>query len=243
MSLSWSALHAQLLSQTSSLRFHTEFQSLQDSTSPRLPAADAGALIGVLHDPEGDPEAKNRMLRSVIAVGQRRPGLSATATLVVLLALWPGLDGVRWRLRQVFPRHRGDLDSELVAELSLSIGTVDLARVNRIAATLLRNLERDTRRRLIALSRQAAGTLPVEDLLDGIGASTDSAMSNDPETGRGLLLRDLRACVGSDAELVLRVAIDGATQAEAAAALGIRHDAARKRYQRALSRLKASWPT
>lgn len=242
MSLSWSALHAQLLSRSTRLDVHHLYRSLQADPSNVLPPGDTGDLLAVLHDPGSDAEWKNQWLRLLIAAGQSSPIRAEPCTLIVLLALWPGLDGVRWRLRQAFPGHRGDLDSELVADLSLAIRTLDLARVNRIAATLLRNLERDTRRRLMSLSRQAPGIVAGEDLLDGIGASTDS-MLTDPDTGYGLLLRDLHACLGSDAELIVRVAIDGESQAEAAEGLGISHDAARKRYQRALSRLKSSWPT
>ena len=44
--------------------------------------------------------------------------------------------------------------------------------------------------------------------------------------------------IGVDAELVLRVVIDGYTQAEAGKEIGLSEPAARKRFQRALKRLR-----
>ena len=54
-------------------------------------------------------------------------------------------------------------------------------------------------------------------------------------------LRDeLHRLIGIDALLVIRVAIEGYSQAEAAAEFGLSHEAARKRYQRAMRRLRAA---
>ncbi len=47
----------------------------------------------------------------------------------------------------------------------------------------------------------------------------------------------MRKLLGDDALLVIRVAIEGFSQAEAAAELGLTEAAARKRYQRAMRRL------
>jgi RNA polymerase sigma-70 factor (ECF subfamily) len=52
------------------------------------------------------------------------------------------------------------------------------------------------------------------------------------------LQAELPKIIGADALLVIRVAIEGYTQAEAAAGLGIPLEAARKRYQRAIHRLR-----
>ena len=124
--------------------------------------------------------------------------------------------------------------------MACAIRRLDLSRVDRIAATLLMNLERDLRRRLVGEAKVAAGPLPVEELVDGLGASPLFTCGSEA-AGRALLARDVQLCLGDDADLVLRVAVDGETQAEAADALGITHDAARKRYQRALARLRETW--
>jgi RNA polymerase sigma-70 factor (ECF subfamily) len=46
--------------------------------------------------------------------------------------------------------------------------------------------------------------------------------------------------IGADAGLVLRVAVEGFSQAEVAVELGLSEAAARKRYQRATRRLRAA---
>ena len=236
MSLSWPALHARLLARSTRLDAYRAYQSLRSSTNGELPTGDVGSLLTCLHDP-GDAEAKNRILRTLVAVSAH----SEILTTIVILALWPGLSGVRLRLRRATGDRRDDLDAELLSGLAIAIRTLDLSRVERIAATLLMNLERDLRRRLVGEAKVAAGPLSVEDLVDGLGVLPLFNCGSDQAGGRALLARDVQLCLGDDADLVLRVAVDGETQAEAAEALGITHDAARKRYQRALARLKETW--
>ena len=48
----------------------------------------------------------------------------------------------------------------------------------------------------------------------------------------------LRPVIGADAPLVVAIAVVGERQQDAAAALGLSHDAGRKRYQRALKRMR-----
>ena len=50
----------------------------------------------------------------------------------------------------------------------------------------------------------------------------------------------VRKLLGDDALLVIRVAIEGFSQAEVAVELGLTEAAARKRYQRAMRRLNAA---
>jgi RNA polymerase sigma-70 factor (ECF subfamily) len=54
----------------------------------------------------------------------------------------------------------------------------------------------------------------------------------------GLLHGDLVRIIGTDADLVIRVAIDGFSQAEVASEMGLSEAATRKRYQRATRRLR-----
>ncbi|MCB1502636.1 MAG: hypothetical protein KDK07_23145, partial [Bauldia sp.] len=57
-------------------------------------------------------------------------------------------------------------------------------------------------------------------------------------TTRDLLVRDVVRHAGDDVHLVVRVAIEGFSQAEVATGIGISEPAARKRYQRAAHRLR-----
>ena len=59
-----------------------------------------------------------------------------------------------------------------------------------------------------------------------------------PQASPERLHRDLVRLFGGDATLVMRVAVDGASQGEVAAELGMTAAAARKRYQRALRRAR-----
>ena len=60
----------------------------------------------------------------------------------------------------------------------------------------------------------------------------------EPEASPERLHRDLVRLVGDDSTLVMRLAVEGASQGEVAAELGLTAAAARKRYQRALRRAR-----
>ena len=105
--------------------------------------------------------------------------------------------------------------------------------MNWIAATILKNVERD----VLRAHNRETGRQAVQDEFDvdlhgGIFEVTD------PELDPGKLLAELTRLIGVDADLVLRVVIDGYTQAEAGQQLGLSEPAARKRFQRALKRLR-----
>jgi RNA polymerase sigma-70 factor (ECF subfamily) len=152
---------------------------------------------------------------------------------LLLLALWPGLDAIRRRLLWRKLGNADEVASDALARTTEAVRGLDLGRVNWIAATVLRNVERDMVR---ARQRDAArenlssaiepDDIPAEQA--GFWPTVEDAHFGD----------DLRKLIGTDAGLVIRVAIDGFTQAEAAAELGISMEAARKRYQRAIHRLR-----
>ena len=111
---------------------------------------------------------------------------------------------------------------------------LDLTQVNWIAATILMNVERDVRR---AYHREAnRQNLQVPFDLDQHGGICEFA---DPDLAPDKLLAELTQLIGEDADLVIRVVVDGYTQAEAGKGLGLSEPAARKRFQRALKRLRA----
>jgi DNA-directed RNA polymerase specialized sigma24 family protein len=150
-----------------------------------------------------------------------------------LLALWPGLDAIR---RRSLSRRLGTADevaSDLLARTTEAVRGLDLGRVNWIAATVLRNVERDmirARRRDLAHDK-----LPRE--LEPLVRKTSEP---DPAISDSRLNAELRRVIGDDALLVIRVAIEGFSQAEVAVELGLTESAARKRYQRAMRRLHAA---
>ena len=63
----------------------------------------------------------------------------------------------------------------------------------------------------------------------------------DADDGAARLVDLLEPIVGPDAQLVVAIAVAGERQHVASEALGLKADAGRKRYQRALQRLRVSF--
>lgn len=243
MSFSWSALHAQLLKSTQHMSFEIQYRRIREEHTGELPPGDVTALLGFLHDPGNLPEPKNAALRALVQAGQdNRAALECTST-IVLLALWPGLDAVRSRLRRAFPLSDDTLDAELIGRLTVAISDCDLGCVNRLAATLLRNVERDTTRALIRADREVTTARPLDECIDSGWCATAfmSSVAQD-EAEVSAVSGHLRDLLGDDVHLVLLVLVGGCTQREAGALLGLSHEAARKRFQRAITRLKKHGP-
>jgi RNA polymerase sigma-70 factor (ECF subfamily) len=172
------------------------------------------------------------LLVALVGAAQSGGAVSDCALTLMLLALWPGLDAVR--RRSIWRRvGTGDeVTSEILARASEAIRGLDLERVNWIAATILRNIERDlirTRQREDRHQSLRSEADPNESPTDG-----EVSASASPE----LLHRDLVRIIGKDSYLVIRVAVDGFSQAEVATELGLSEAATRKRYQRATRRLR-----
>ncbi|WP_209015739.1 RNA polymerase sigma factor [Roseibium sp. RKSG952] len=197
------------------------------------PFRDPASLLDRLHATTGDQVQKNRILAALVETAQADDPASECALTLLLLALWPGLDAIR---RRSLSRRLGtddEIASDLLARTTEKVRGLDLKRVNSIAATVLRNIERDmirARQRDIAREKLASSRDPDEMAgctKFGIGA-----------TGYMRLYGAVREQFGKDALLVCRVAIEGFSQAEAAVELGLTEAAARKRYQRAMHRLR-----
>ncbi|WP_089905399.1 sigma-70 family RNA polymerase sigma factor [Loktanella fryxellensis] len=184
-----------------------------------------------LHARGGDADAKNDVLQRLLRAAGGNDEVGDLAVALLLLALWPGLCVNRYRLR---PLCRTDtLDADLLGGLTAGIRSAQPQRTRRVAATLLRNLERDLRRAYIREDRWSRLTIN----LDLVGHKVAQTESDRPEE----ILSSARAALGEDGALLAAVHIAGFTQREAAAAFGLSHDAARKRCQRALARLKQNY--
>lgn len=191
---------------------------------------DPGALLGFLHGDVGSHAQKNAVLRALVFEAQSSARHARAGHSLVLLGLWPGLGAVRNRLLRFFRQDTDLLTAELTGRLSQAIATTRLEQVNRIAATLLLNIERDLRRDLIRQAKETRDPLD-EDCM---------AIAEWPALPRWEVLSTLRQYVGPDADLVMAVAVFGFSQKEAAHALGLSYDATRKRFQRAMARLTAA---
>ena len=233
MSIAWHEIREHLMHSSSTLAFQRSFDAVRRAHAPIAPFRDPAALLDRLHRGPGDPEDKNQILTALVRTSQSGDGPSDCALTLVLLALWPGLDAIR---RRSIWRRIGSADevaSEVLARSTEAIRGLDPGRVNRIAATLLRNVERDmvrARQRDAARESQASDIAPDDVPADSI--------EQQPTAEDALLRGDLRKLLGADALLVIRVAIEGFSQADVAVQLGLTDAAARKRYQRAMRRLR-----
>lgn len=232
MSLEWHAIRDHLMHTSSTLHFQRNFDAIRHVQAALAPFRDPAALLDGLHRTSGDQGQKNLILATLVEVAQSDGPVSDCALTMLLLALWPGLDAIR---RRSIWRRLGTADevaSDVLARTTEVVRRLDLGRVNWIAATVLRNVERDmirVRQRDQARERLASGADPDE--------VADSGESGIGATGYEQLNRIVRKLLGGDALLVIRVAIEGFSQAEAGAELGLTEAAARKRYQRAMRRL------
>ena len=232
MSIAWHEIRDHLMLSSSTLNFQRNFEALRRASKPLAHFADPAALLDTLHTGGSGPDDKNRILVALVRDAQSADAISDCALTLMLLALWPGLDAVR---RRSIWRRVGTSDevaSEILARASEAVRGLDLQRVNWIAATILRNIERDlirTRQREERHQSQLTDADPDETPSDGEAPANASP---------ALLHRDLVRIVGKDSDLVIRVAVDGFSQAEVATELGLSEAATRKRYQRATRRLR-----
>lgn len=188
---------------------------------------DPAHLFGWLQAADVDPACKNTVLADLLRCANCEDGKSALAVELLLLALWPGLCVIRRRFRTLCSTFA--LDADLLGGLSSGILSADPELVTRVAATLLRNLERDLRR---SYMREHAATRGSGDL-EALERKLVSEEADRPEA----IVSAAQAALGPDGALLALVHIAGFSQKEAARLLGITHDAARKRCQRAMARL------
>ena len=232
MSIAWHEIRDHLTNSSSKLSFQRSFDAVRRAQAALAPFRDPAALLDGLHRTPCDPARKNHILSALVRAAQGDEPESDCALTLLVLALWPGLDAIR---RRSLWRRLGTADevaSDVLARTTEAVRGLDLGRVNWIAATVLRNVERDmirVRQRDQAREHLASGADPDE--------VADSGESGIGATGYEQLNRIVRKLLGGDALLVIRVAIEGFSQAEAGAELGLTEAAARKRYQRAMRRL------
>ena len=233
MSFAWHEIRDHLMQSSSTLSFQRSFDAIRREQGPVVPFRDPAALLDALHQRAGTPDQKNLILSSLARAAHTDGPTGDCALALMLLALWPGLDAIRGRCIWRKVGTSDEIAVDILGRTTEAIRSLDLQRVNWIAATILRNVERDILRahlREAGRQRLRSETEPDEVAADDV--SGDAAISE------AQLLRDLRLLLGADAILVIRVAVEGFSQAEVGVELGLSEAAARKRYQRATRRLR-----
>lgn len=261
MRATWEALKQSLVRSVGTLGAKSQFEELKKGWKSLARFSDAEALLAYLNIPAGDLDEKDAVYAALVQVVQGRRDDAGLAAAVIWLGLWPALDAIYRRRQRDFFGEPEALVSELGARMTAVIHGADLRRVHRVAATLVRNVERDVReeRKRVWAEQRRRAELPRESDHDPedddwtgddrkvlvspllrtrgvseLGQPPRLDPAEDVEALRDLLL-DI---VGEDADLVLGATVYGLTQREVGERLGLSHEATRKRFQRAIERIR-----
>ena len=240
----WEEVRASLLSSVTTLQAEQEFRAFRETSTAFTRFESPSALVASLNAPAGDLTEKDGIYRVLVTEAQAGGGQADLATAILWLGLWPGLDNIyRSHLRHFWP-NPDDLVSALGASFTAVIARANISRIHRVAATLVWNTERslipELRRKWRDESVRA--DLPEDDLLAESRELVESFLARGVTENQEIvaLRARLLAVVGDrDVDLVLSVIL-GDTQKEAGARFGLSHDVARKRYERALDRIRDS---
>lgn len=263
MRATWEALQRSLVRSVGTLAAKKKFNDLRKRRPSMAPFAGADELVTYLNADGGELDEKDAIYAALVEAVQAEGDDAELATALLWLGLWPGLDALYRRRQRDFVNRPEALVSEIGAHFTTAVRGSDMGRINRVAATLVRNTEREVReglKRAWAEETRRA-TLPTEDENDEQDGSTGD-LRRARRSLRGLriggvselgqpprvdveadvaALRELLICVvGDDVDLVIGAAVYGESQREVGERLGLTHEAARKRFQKAM-RLLRRW--
>jgi len=248
----WEGLHAALLRSVTTLKADTQFRQaatvhreLSRFASPDALTAFLNTKVGKGDDRQRIYDEKDRIYSVLVHAVQAHSDWRELATALVWLGLWPGLDAIYGHRLRDFAGRPDELVTEISFIVTTTVARIDLSGVNRLAATLVLNVERDVRE---ALKRRWADEARVVDVDDHAAIGPDAHLETRPTIDERELPVDaadlpavrawLADIVHGDADLVIGAALYGFDLHELADELGIGHEAARKRFQRAIKRIR-----
>ena len=248
----WMALHESLVRSITTLKADQQFKTAGKSEKvlERFDAADTlVAYLAAKPSAEDDKARvlgeKDRIYGALVRAVQSRSDWADLATAMLWLGLWPGLDATYSQRLRDFLGQPDELVTEISFIFTTTVGRIDLTGVSRLAATLTWNVERDVRD---ALKRRWAHEARVVDVDDPTATGPDPHLQTEPSIDDRELPVDandlpavrewLTGIVQGDADLVIGAALYGFDLHELADELGISHEAARKRFQRAIKRIR-----
>jgi RNA polymerase sigma-70 factor (ECF subfamily) len=219
------------------------FQDLQRAAETLARFAGPLSVVEYLAHEGGDLDEKDRILAALVE-GARLGGARRLAQSLLLLCLWPGLDAIFRRRLHLFIDRPHDLGGELIDRFAGQVRRIDLRGVTRLAATLVRNTEREVVEARMRELTDAARTGVLSPNVVG-EASPDEGTSpfgvargQSDDVAIAALRAWLERAIGRDAELVVDAIIHKRGRRELAAARGISEVALRKRLERALARAR-----
>jgi RNA polymerase sigma-70 factor (ECF subfamily) len=255
----WEALQESLALTILTSQAQQAFTQAREVHETLAPFAEPGLLVSFLRNDQGDLDQKDQILATLVTMVQRHEHRELASALL-WLGLWRGLDAAYGRRIKHFASQPQELVAEIADVFTAHVHRISFETVKRVAATLVRNTERDVmdrRKKLWAedarIRENKAEPRAFDDFIQGteIGnvaldhwttPRAESVLGLIPGMGFDYDIAALRAClepvVGEDAELLVAVLVLEETQREAGERLGLSHDAARKRFQRALVRVR-----
>jgi RNA polymerase sigma-70 factor (ECF subfamily) len=245
----WEALHESLAQSVRTRKAGQQFNEVRRQRRVLARFEKPVSLLKYLTQKGGDLDEKDAIYAALVKAIQSREREGPLALQLLWLGLWPALDALYRRRIRWFAQAPQELVSEIIDCLNEVIAGMDFSRVRRVAATLARSTERKVVERLHALWNESArrGRFPEEATLGAVEPIEPEEKQPSPfgveegasdEEELAALQEWLAGEVGEDASLVMGAVIYGESQRALAERLGLRHDAARKRFQRALARLR-----
>jgi RNA polymerase sigma-70 factor (ECF subfamily) len=261
----WEGFHAALAHSLLTAAAAAQFRRLRDSASDLAAFDSAPALVDYLTPRTENLDDKDRVYAALVRSAQADARLAPIAYTLLLCGLWPGLDRI-YRHRVWLYRARADeIPAVIFGTFTALIARLDLGKVHRVASTLVRSTDRDTREALRKMQGegawstdprlddpQSAGLTPAaprdewtinSDEMEEEATDVDALEDpQGPSTTFLLELTELRRTLlpvlGDDTDLLLDVVVLEELQSQVAVRLGLTPSAARKRFQRAMRRLR-----
>ena len=240
----WEHLRSDLLRTINTLGAERAFQRGCQGSRALEGFLSPSTLVGYLTSQDGDLDRRDAIYRVLVRAVQRQSDWSDVASAILWLGLWPGLDTIYRRRLRLFHQGPDDPVSAIGLCFTTAVRRARLSRINRIAATLTKNTERNLVDELRRGWKRSANEVDGEDerLEEGANEAQKRSGGATDVVSDGFLLKELRSrllpVIGDDADLLLAVLVLDETQREAADRLGISHAAARKRFQRARARAR-----
>lgn len=254
----WMGLRSSLVDAVGTAEAREHFREASARWPALLRFEDLPSFVAWLERRSDDHEEKDAVYRALVTMAQSRGAGAGLAVSLLWLGLWPKLDRIfrdlQWRFPHGWPRP-GELASDIGVCFTAVVERADLARIRRLAATLMWNTWRDVRKQL---HRRVHLEVQRADLLEDDLRWEQEALDLDPRDTRyrepsdlgvlpgmseaaavAVLRERLVEVVGDDADLAIGVAVYGQSQTEAGRRLGLKDEASRKRYQLVRRRLRA----
>lgn len=231
MRCNWEALRKSMVQIVNTLTAHRRFISLQQEEQLLKRFEDPVAMVAYLTERKGDLDEKDRIYAALVRTVQNSSDKKEMATALLWLGLWSGLDRIYCRRLRHFMSKPDDLVCEISYLFTSMIHRIDLSGVNRLAATLVRNVNRDIGR---CLHRQRRHHHQQINLWEDKEADESNPL--DQAQFCSLCEQIYRESRGQE-QMIYDVVLHGWDLKEIADQLRISHEAVRKRYQRLLKKL------